>query len=44
MADLYFTTGSLALAKSKYESLLKMNPSDAHAQRRLQEINRRRKF
>ena len=41
IADLYFQSGSMGLAKTKYESLLKNDPSDQHAAKRLQEIHRR---
>jgi hypothetical protein len=41
MADLYFQSGSLSLAKAKYEALLKQNPDDPYVLKRLQEINRR---
>ena len=43
IADLYFDSGSFALAKTKYEMLLKQNPADHHSTKRLQEINRRRR-
>lgn len=40
LADLYFDLGDMVQAKSRYESILKMNPPDPHATRRMQEINR----
>jgi tetratricopeptide (TPR) repeat protein len=38
IADLYFAMVDLAQAKVKYEGLLRQNPGDVHAARRLQEI------
>ncbi|MCI0412401.1 protein kinase [bacterium] len=40
LADLYFDLGDKVQAKSKYESILKLNPADQHAAKRLQEVNR----
>ncbi|HSP07635.1 MAG TPA: tetratricopeptide repeat protein, partial [Acidobacteriota bacterium] len=38
MADLYFKTGNLALARSKYQDVLKLDPTDEHATGRLAAI------
>ncbi len=38
LADLYFDKGDMAHAKSRYESILKMNPADQHSAKRLQII------
>ncbi len=42
IADLYFDMGSFALARSKYEALLKQNPADQHSAKRLQEITKKK--
>lgn len=41
IADLYFTTGDYALARGKYQEVLKMIPDDEHCLRRLAEIKKR---
>jgi tetratricopeptide (TPR) repeat protein len=38
MGDLYFATGSLKLARSRYEDALKLDPNDEHSKMRLVEI------
>jgi cytochrome c-type biogenesis protein CcmH/NrfG len=43
VADLYLSTGNIALAKAKYETFLKLAPDDEAAKKRLQEIKRRKK-
>jgi len=42
LADLYFDLGDMSQAKSKYELLLKMNPADPHATKRLQDTSKRK--
>jgi hypothetical protein len=43
IADLYFQTGNYALARSRYQAVLKKNPEDQHSQQRLKEILRLKK-
>jgi PAS domain S-box-containing protein len=43
MADLYYETGSYALARSRYQNVLKRNPDDQHSQQQLKEIARQNK-
>ncbi len=43
VADLYFASGSMALAKAKYEAFLKFSPDDEASKMRLQEIKKRKK-
>lgn len=40
IADLYFLTGNYALARSRYQNVLRKNPDDPHSQLRLKEITR----
>lgn len=41
IADLYFVTGSLKLAKSRYEDALKLDPRDEHSKTRIAEISKK---
>jgi PAS domain S-box-containing protein len=41
MGDLYFTTASYKLARSKYQDALKYSPDDKHSKKRLAEISRK---
>jgi PAS domain S-box-containing protein len=43
IADLYFKTGHFALARSRYQNVLKKNPNDQHSQQQLKEIARLKK-
>jgi serine/threonine protein kinase/PAS domain-containing protein len=43
IGDLYFQTGNYALARSRYQAVLKKNPEDQHSQQRLKEIIRLKK-
>jgi PAS domain S-box-containing protein len=43
IADLYFQTGNYALARSRYQAVLKKNPEDQHSQQRLKEVARLKK-
>ena len=43
IADLYFLTDNYALARSRYQNVLKKNPEDQHSQQKLKEIARIKK-
>jgi serine/threonine protein kinase/CheY-like chemotaxis protein len=43
IADLYYSTGNYALAKTKYLTFLKLRPSDEHANNRLEEVQKKTK-
>lgn len=43
IADLYFVTDNYALARSRYQNVLKKNPEDQHSQNKLKEIAKLKK-